>query len=266
MLKQKAKSLFARRAFRRGVLAAGMLATPFTAFMLMQFVYGAPVWGYSAGIWLANALCLAVVYAALCAVLARPVAASLVCHLLAGLWGAANYFVAAFRGTPILPWDLTALGTAAAVAGSYDLTPTLRMLAALALLAAAAFLLRRQLGWHFRRWGSLALRAASGITAAALTLAVSGPYLLDELGVKTDVWDPSASYRTGGALAVFLQNTRFMEVEQPDDVSVEDLERLVDSLPDDTAPLPAADEVPNVIAIMNESWADFEEWGNLSLS
>ena len=266
MLKQKAKSLFARRAFRRGVLAAGMLATPFTAFMLMQFVYGAPVWGYSAGIWLANALCLAVVYAALCAVLARPVAASLVCHLLAGLWGAANYFVAAFRGTPILPWDLTALGTAAAVAGSYDLTPTLRMLAALALLVAGAFLLRRQLGWRFRRWGNLALRAASGITAAALALAVSGPYLLDELGVKTDVWDPSASYRTGGALAVFLQNTRFMEVEQPDDVSVEDLERLVDSLPDDTAPLPAADEVPNVIAIMNESWADFEEWGNLSLS
>ncbi len=266
MLKQKAKSLWARRAFRRGVLAAGMLATPFTAFMLMQFVYGAPVWGYSAGIWLANALCLAVVYGVLCAVLARPVAASLVCHLLAGLWGAANYFVASFRGTPILPWDLTALGTAAAVAGSYDLTPTLRMLAGLGLLALAAFLLRRRLGWHFRRRGALALRAASGITAAGLAVAVTGPYLLDDLGVKTDVWDPSTSYSDGGALAVFLQNTRFMEVEQPEDVSDAELEQLTDSLPAEEAPALAVDQVPNVIAIMNESWADFEEFGNLSLS
>ena len=45
-------------------------------------------------------------------------------HTACALLGAINYFVSVFRGTPVLPWDLTALNTALAVSSTYDFTPT----------------------------------------------------------------------------------------------------------------------------------------------
>ena len=32
----------------------------------------------------------------------------------------ANYYVISFRGSPVVPWDLLSLGTAASVAGGYN--------------------------------------------------------------------------------------------------------------------------------------------------
>ena len=85
------------------------------------------------------------------------------------------------------------------------------------------------------------------------------------LGVNTDVWDPSGSHRTGGCLAVFLRNTEFLKVEEPPDSSPERVEQILAGA---EAPEPAAVPVerPNIVAIMNESWADFEAYGNLRLS
>ena len=88
---------------------------------------------------------------------------------------------------------------------------------------------------------------------------------LERFGVKTDVWDPAGSYRAGGCLAVFLRNTEFLEVEEPEDVTPERLEQIMAGV---EPPEPAAVSVerPNIVAIMNESWADFEDYGNLTLS
>ena len=85
------------------------------------------------------------------------------------------------------------------------------------------------------------------------------------LGVGTDVWDPAGSYRTGGCLAVFLRNTEFLKVEEPPDSTPERVEQILAGA---EAPEPAAVPVerPNIVAIMNESWADFEAYGNLRLS
>ena len=43
------------------------------------------------------------------------------------LWGTANFFIITFKGQPIVPADLFALGTAASVAGGYSLFLTGRL-------------------------------------------------------------------------------------------------------------------------------------------
>lgn len=101
-----------------------LLLTPLTAFWLMQLVLGSPPWNMSAGVALANWLCLSALYWIGCAIIGYPAVCCVLLHILAGMWGAANYFVSVFRGTPILPWDFKALGTAVAVAGSYSLSMT----------------------------------------------------------------------------------------------------------------------------------------------
>ena len=244
-----------------------LVLAPLSAFYLSQFVYGADLGQLAPGIVLANALCIGALYYPLCAVTARPALSCVVLHLLLGLWGAANYFVSVFRGSPVLPWDLTALGTAAAVSGSYDFTPTWRMVLALVLIAllAAALVLLRRAGLLPLPRRRLPLRAGCLAAGLLCLIPVLRPQLLGDFGVRTDVWDQAGAYRTGGTVAVFLRNTEFMSVEEPEGVTYERLSQIMSQVsPADTPQVGA--ERPNIVAIMNESWADFEEFGQLSLT
>ena len=122
----KFRALFPRERLEQAAL---LLLPPLTSFYLMQFILGVLPWELAPGVVLANSLCIGAVYFLLWAATGYPAVCCLLLHILCGVWGAANYFVALYRGTPVLPWDLTALGTAAAVSGSYSFSPTGPMLA-----------------------------------------------------------------------------------------------------------------------------------------
>ena len=247
--------------------AALLLLPPLSAFWLMQFILGAMPWEMGVGITLANTACLAGLYWLACAISGYPAICCIVLHAAAGLWGAANYFVSVFRGTPILPWDFTALGTAAAVAGSYRYTLTWQMAAAMAIMALLIWGLRHQIrGGTFRpSRRSLPLRLGGLLLGGLCLFPVLQPQCLAAFGVETDVWDQTGAYRNGGAVAVFLRNTEFMQVTPPEDTTAERVSAIVEGA--DEVPSAAVNvEHPNIIAIMNESWADFESFGNLSLS
>ena len=242
--------------------AALFLLPPVTAFYLMQFLYGAWPWQTAPGAALANVICVGALYFLMCGLTGRPAVCCVLLHILCGLWGTANYFVALYRGSPVLPWDLTALGTAAAVSGSYSYRPTWQMAVGLALIAGLIWLLRGR-AWAGR--SGLRTRAVCLLAGALCLVPVVQTERLGAFGVKTDVWDQVGAYRTGGALAVFLRNTEFMQVEEPEDMSPQRLGQILNQVvPEEPAAVGA--ERPNIVAIMNESWADFEEFGNLSLS
>ena len=267
------KNTWASRIFTRDRLwsAAILLVTPLTAFYLMQFAYsGGLPWQYGWNILAANYLCIGAAHFALCLLINYPALCSLVVHLACCLWGVANHFVTAFRGTPILPWDFSALGTAAAVAGSYRFTPTWQMAVSFLLLGLLLVLLRRRLrqGQLRPTRRNLPVRVACLAAAAVCCQPVLHPSALSEFGVETDVWDQKGSYQKGGAVAAFLRNTQFMEVELPEGYSPQGAEALLSQAQGYDIPdlgLPEG-ERPHVVAIMNESWSDLEEWGNLSLS
>lgn len=251
-----------------GKLLLLMLLTPVTAFYLMQFAYsGSLPWDYPAGILLANYLCIGAVHFTLCALTNYIVLCCFVTHLLCFLWGTANYYVSLFRGTPILPWDFTALGTAAAVADSYQFSISRQMGISLILLALLFLLLRRRMKSGRFRPSQNRLRARAAYLCAIVACAypVLQPNALETFGVRTDVWDQSGSYSKDGALAVFLRNTQFMSVEPPQDPSAQNVQRIAQQVAP-VEPAVSTDTRPNIIAIMNESWADFESFGNLSLS
>lgn len=249
----------------RALLLQGalLLIPPVTACYLMQFILGAYPWQMSLGAAAANAICMGVLYYLLCALTGRWVISCVLIHILSGIWGAANYFVSVYRGTPILPWDLTALGTASAVSGSYDFTPTWQMALAMAAVLLACVLLWRKAGSGRVAWKGRLACAALGLLCL---IPVVQPARLNWFGIKTDVWDQTGAYRTGGALATFLRNTEFMEVAEPEDTSPERLSEIMDHAGEASIPLQSSVDHPNIIAIMNESWADFEEFGNLELT
>ena len=248
--------------------AALLILPPFTAFYLMQFVLGAFPWEMSPGVVLANGLCIGAVYFLLWAATGHPAVCCLLVHILCGVWGAANYFVSLYRGTPVLPWDLTALGTAAAVSGSYSFTPTWQMLTAVLLVAGLAWLLKGELprGRFLMDRNTAPVRLLCLVLGFLCLAPVVHTSFLGKLGVETDVWDQTGAYKTSGAVAAFLRNTEFMEVEEPDDITPQRLAWIMDQVELPEQGETAAVEKPNIIAIMNESWADFEEFGTLELT
>ena len=266
----------------KGLLVTLLLLTPVTAFYLMQLIMGTKFVDVKLMAVLANGLWVAGVYWLLCAVTGYPVICSLVVHLLCALWGVANYFVNLFRGTPILPWDLSALETAAAVSGSYKLTLTGNMCLWLAVLLLAVVLLRKKLTWgRFRPTGkTVMLRLAGVVAGLSLMFIFSQPAVLERVGVGAYTWQQMVGYCTDGALCAFFDNTKYMEVEQPVNATIDNVRYVLSQVENDQGsgltfrvegPAQGQGETGseqrcNVIAIMNESWADFESYGNLSLS
>lgn len=247
--------------------AALLLLTPLTAAWLMQFTYGVLPWTMNLRPVLANALCIALVFWPLCGLTGRIASCCVVIHIAAGVWGAANYFVNAFRGTPILPWDFSALNTAADVAGSYRFIPTWQMIVGIVLLVVLIAVLywmgrKTKLQLTKKQWPVRLVCVAAG---AACLLLLFPTHRLGWFSVKTDVWNPAGSYQSGGCLAAFLRNTEFLKVDEPEDTSVEHVEQIMADA-GSVETIEVSVERPNVVAIMNESWADFEFYGNLSLS
>lgn len=265
---------------RRGLLVALLVLTPITAFYFMQLIMGTKFVDVKLAAVVVNSLWVAGVYWLMCAVTGYPVICSLVVHLLCGVWGMANYFVNLFRGTPILPWDFAALKTAAAVSGSYKLTLTWDMYIGLAVLLLAVILLRKKLLWgKFRPTGKTVMpRLAGAVAGLSLMFIFAQPAVLERVDVGAYTWQQMVGYCTDGALCAFFDNTKYMEVEQPTNATVDNVKYVLSQVEDKggegltfhvDGPAENQGETQqkyNVIAIMNESWADYEDYGNLTLS
>lgn len=249
------------RFYLKNINFLAVFLPPLLGVCIMQTAYGAKAWQMSPWAIIGNRVCLGAVYYLLCAVTGRWVVSCIAVNLAAGLWGAANYFVLEFRGSPVMPWDLTALKTAAAVSSSYTFVPTRYMLAAAGVLAAAAvYFIRKKGTGHLGK--TARIRAVIG--CALCLMPVVQPRRLASFGIGTDVWDQAGAYRKGGALAVFLRNTEFLQVEKPRGLTPERVENLLASACDGQTR--QEEKMPNIIAIMNESWADLEEYGSLELN
>lgn len=250
-----------------GKIAAMLLLTPGSAVLLMQLAYGAMPWEMTMGALTANTICVGAAFYLLWAVTGYPAACCLAVHVLCGIWGAVNHFVSIYRGSPVLPWDLTALGTAAAVSGSYDFTPTWQMAVGLLWVAILVWFLRQNLkqGSIWPDHKTAPVRIFCLLLGLLCLIPVMQPERMEGMGVKTDVWDQSGAYRRGGALAVFMRNTEFMKVDEPDGVSAEQLTHILEGVPTESTSAAAAEQ-PNIVAIMNESWADYEDYGTLNLT
>ena len=250
---------------KRLALAAALLLPPLTAAYLMQLAFGVLPWQFPLLAALGNAICLGALYYLLCALTGRWVISALVLHLAGGVWGALNYFVCTFRGTPILPCDLLALETAAAVSDTYTFSPTLPMVAALVVVAVLTVVLLTRVGTGRV---SPRLRGRCLAACAVCLIPVLHPPLLSHFGIGTNVWDQPSGYRSGGVLGSFLGNTTFLQVEKPEGLNAEHLAQLLPTAEaaSDTLNDQHEGPLPNILVIMNESWADYEGYGNLNLN
>lgn len=162
------------------------------------------------------------------------------------VFAVANYYVTAFRGSPIAPGDFYTLQTAANVAGNYQYVLSGRICRTLVGAVLALSLVSR-LAAPGKRPGRQ-VRVVLCVPVLALGLVI----LRSDLYSKTmDLWNVKGSASTLGLGVHFVSSIHNMRVEHPENYSAGETRTFLEQYAREDNGFR-----PNVIVIMNESFSD----------
>lgn len=166
------------------------------------------------------------------------------------VFGLVEYFVMLFRGRPFVLQDITSFRTAMSVAGTYVFSISLVVMLS---LSGVILLLWLVLNWYkgkvVKRRINFGLLAAMGVLVAIQTRGDNT--FFNEL----NMWDLSASYDSDGVILALLEGIRYSYQEKPDNYSAQMVEEIASGVYREEV---TSDRKPNIILIMNESFADLD--------
>ena len=174
------------------------------------------------------------------------------------LYGAVNYYVLEFRGTPFFPWDIASAGIAADVVDNYEFIIPWKisfLLIAFIFIIQLGFLctprIRLNLWW---------LRAPVAVIAA-IALVLGASYIQSDKGVSElkmypYLFSPKTVYKKNGVAVTFLYTIQYAGLEKPEGYSEENLEAMLSDYESES--LAEGETLPNVIVIMNEAFSDMK--------
>ena len=183
--------------------------------------------------------------------------AAAVCFLV----GLVNHYVLRFRGRILFPADLTAWRTAANVADAFDFSIDLEMQQALILLAAYLAMVFFCVPQKRRDKMPKPLGAGLILFVLGYNFAFFCTGALPALGIYTQQWVTQAN----GFLLNFTVAMRYSSVDKPEDYSHDKVLELMEEYPAVEGNGSVTQPV-NIIAIMNESFADFAVFDDFEAS
>lgn len=263
------KRIFQYRIRSRAVNAVLLALLPVLALVCLEFYNYLP-WNLTVPIFLVNLLFFYIVFGICTFIFGNTHNGYKAGTLLFMIFGLVNYFVVDARSSPIVPWDLYSLGTAASVAGNYNYHISGRMV-----LVTVCFVLLCFLGSktdiHVKRlWKRLAGIAVFLVAAFVYVQAIGTDTVIDAVGFDTTLFTPNVLYRNNGLVAGFLGNMKYLRVEKPEGYSQEKAQEIASEYTEaensgteaDAAAAASTDELPNVIVIMNEAFSDLSVFGD----
>lgn len=202
--------------------------------------------------------------------------------------GIANYYVMRFRSTPIMPWDIFSLSTAASVADNFDYTPeadaVLVTLGFVILLLLESRICRRTasgsavikqkvlekqgFGSVVRKAGGrLLLIGASAILLCAYTGMVQNDSFIIRFGLYDKLFTPSVINKRDGNAVAFLMELEYLIVEKPEGYTRSGTEAFLQEQAgqalSQAKEAPESVNRPNIIVIMDEAFSDLSVLGEL---
>lgn len=194
--------------------------------------------------------------------------------------GVAQYFVALFKESSILPSDLMALGTAMAVSVGYEFVFTDSLVSLVPWYAAAIALLSTIVPVRpKRRDGRVLSGCVDGVLGCVLCLLFANGIVTTDFihtfGCSESYWDPLGVYKTQGFLPSFISLAQAIPIQEPEGYSAERANQIEEGY---VAQYDAgrglaegvvlareqfAAQKPAIVAIMNESYADLSVFNGL---
>lgn len=211
---------------------------------------------YSFGIYFINALFYISIMALLFAATRSMRWSAIVTVILAFAFNLSSYIVNILRGTPLIPGDFLAVGTAAQVAENYTFKMeypivVATVIASLAVAMAAKFSFKLKF-----KYKNIIVPVSGVLTAAVFFGSLA---FVDYSYVDMDVFDQYHANNTHGTIYSFYINVRKMMLKRPEGYTEEEVLKLLSASETEEQEIK---KKPNIIVIMNESFADLKVIGD----
>lgn len=168
----------------------------------------------------------------------------------------ATFVVNMLRGTPLIPSDFLAIGTAMQVAENYVFRWESPIVVSAVLLV---FVIALILKFSFKPnipYRHIIFTGSGVVMAAVMALIFSTMSYTDS---AMDIFDQNHANNTHGTAVSFFLNAKAVKLEKPDTYDAKTVEDTLLAQTDYTVD----GKKPNVLVIMNESYADLSVLGNL---
>ena len=176
--------------------------------------------------------------------------------------GIVNHFITAFRGTPLVPWDIFSLNVALTVLPTFKFTFTKKFLLGILLFIIGILVLKKVKIDSFK---NNKIKIIYRVTVLFITVSFVYSFLSTDMINKFKLdenWDPKEEYHNNGLIASLFKQSRNLIIKEPEGYDINSITELASSI---EVPLVKHDEnyeYPNIIAIMNESFADLQVIGD----
>ena len=178
--------------------------------------------------------------------------------------GLVNHFISEFRGTPFVPWDIFSLNVALTVLPTFQFKITKKFAIGVILFLIGLIYLRKVKIDSFRNGK---LKKSYRLAVMILTVAFIGNfYLTNMISVFAldENWDPKEEYHNNGLIASIFKQSRNLIINEPDGYDIVSITSLANSIKVPLVERKENTEMPNVIAIMNESFAELKVVGDFN--
>jgi phosphoglycerol transferase MdoB-like AlkP superfamily enzyme len=175
-------------------------------------------------------------------------------------FGLIDYFVVKFRSTPILPWDIFSIGTAMNVAGSYQFElsdqakkTTIYFIIIILALVMMMFIYHKEKISKKIKARVISI-VVSFVALATFTVNLQRDAVMEWADYYPYQFTPLVMMKRNGIAATMVYDFKYLTVQKPDGYSEDEAEEILESYEEETTE--TDEDLPNVIAIMNESWSD----------
>lgn len=188
-----------------------------------------------------------------------------------------SHVIESFRGFPLLPWDILSFKTATTIMTSYTFNFTYNLILAI-LVFISAIILALKIKYVVKKSkNNLIFRFVSIVSIILFLLIFYKTNFINFFDFQTSLWKPYDEYKNNGFVASFLKQTKNLIRTTPDDYNTSDLQKDMNQYidivnkKDENLNLTSEtnnnnEEKPNIIVIMNESFADMNTTWNIKTS
>ena len=183
--------------------------------------------------------------------------------------GLINYYVVAFRDTPVVPWDLMSLSTALSVTKNYVFSISGRVIMVTFFFVWVAVTDSR-ISFEMRRsFRRLAAVLAAVVISGAYVFILQTPRMIQLFELDETIGTLNDQYERNGLTVSFLSSLRYIRTERPSGYSESRVQEIIDETYEKAGQSNRAsqnDVKPNIIVIMNESFADMGDIAQFSVN
>lgn len=247
--------------FNKVISVLMFILTPFFCMQIAMVLSGAAE--YSFGIYFINIMFYVAIMAIVLAISRSLKWSAIITTLISYVFNLSSFVINILRGSPLIPSDFLAIGTAAKVAENYTFQMRYPIIVTTVIVVVVVSLLAK---FSFKpqfKHKNLVFSLSGGAVALAFIITVSS---IDFASASMDIYDQYHANNTHGSLYSFYINVRKMMLKKPNGYNEEEAKALLADAGGNEEQTVSKEKMPNVIAIMNESFSDLSVVGDLKTS